>query len=194
MNNYKLIRIIEGYIIVSYNEKITSENVWVFDTDYEPSIIYKTDKLFFEIGKEAFKIIASTFIPELPNIDFNNLEEEFSIINIEKLLAKINSDMWDTEQKFPLEAGFKIGFNKCLELNKDKLYTLDEVINAYKKGCNVRYEREGEAVLEKEFIQSLQPKTEFEIEIELDNDYEESMGDISIPKITNNSIKIIKIL
>ena len=73
--DYKLIKLKEGYIIVS-NEEI--ENYYFNNHTKEiyleihPKRLEVTNK---ELNKEIiFKIIASTFIPQLPNIDFNNLQ------------------------------------------------------------------------------------------------------------------------
>lgn len=53
---------------------------------------------------------------------------------------------------------------QALEDNKERKYTKEDMLKAYREGENVRYSRVGEAVLEKQFIQSLQPKTEWEVE------------------------------
>ena len=61
-----------------------------------------------------------------------------------------------------LEEGYRIGYNQAM---KDSKYTKEDMLRAYREGENVRYSRVGEAVLEKQFIQSLQPKTEWDVEI-----------------------------
>jgi len=75
-----------------------------------------------------------------------------------------------------LEAGIKIG----LELNKDKLYTEEDLREAIKLAqnytCDVQYDENDERheILkhthsENMIIQSLQPKTEWNIEVEMEN-------------------------
>ncbi len=99
----KLIKLTEGYIIVSDENK--KENDYVYHPEVSKKYtavditkkgndryternhiaqgIYKHIPTTNDWYLKERKIIASTFIPELPNIDFNNLEEEFGIINVE---------------------------------------------------------------------------------------------------------------
>jgi hypothetical protein len=189
----ELIKLKEGYIIVS-NEEI--ENYYFNNHTKEiylethPKRLEVTNK---ELNKEIrFKIIASTFIPELPNIDFNGLEEEFGIIDVEKLA----NEQWGNVHRTGV-LGYIEGFGKCLSLNKDKLYTEKDIKNAIKwltkNDSKVEdelahpletnqvelpdnfFENVYEEALNRA-IQSLQPKTEWDIEVEK----------------TENSIKIIK--
>ena len=126
---YKLIKLPEGYIIVSAKcEEGISPKVEYYDKLVDKNNICKvteafTDKvkyLYITGIKEDFRlvyeIIASTFIPELPTIDFNNLEEEFGIVDAEKLAlqyAEENGNVYNQEFEY-----FEAGFNKCLELKK----------------------------------------------------------------------------
>ena len=223
MDKYTLIKLTEGYIIVS------DINIQDKDIKYilSPSNEINTFKSF-ETGigtteicwikvketttlqqvSNSQKIIASNFIPELSNIDFNNLEEEFGIIDVEKLTFNIYPEIikekWCEEglaYKEDINEGnresFIEGFNKCLELNKDKLYTEKDIKNAIKwltknyskvedelahplETNQVElpdnfFENVYEEALNRA-IQSLQPKTEWDVEVEK----------------TENSIKIIK--
>jgi hypothetical protein len=223
MNNYKLIKVKEGYIIVSDKE---IENYYF--NNHTKKIYLETHPKRLEVAnkelnkKIRFKIVASTFIPELPNIDFNNLEKKFSIVDVEKL-----KDSWYNTQKNKsesylfqynemvndaLEAGIKIG----LELNKDKLYTEKDLKKAIKLAqnytCDVQYD-DNEIMheilkhthSESMIIQSLQPKTEWDIKIEMETkcycghtshcECEEIEGKpfIQRPRLNNNQIKILKI-
>lgn len=219
--NYKLIKLTEGYIIVSDEEIIFMDTLkpcyYLFKRE-----IYKREYSHHTDGQ---KIIASTFIPELPKIDFNNLEQEFGIVDIEKL-----KDSWYNTQKNKsesylfqyngmvndaLEAGIKIG----LKLNKDKLYTEEDLREAIKFAqnytCDVQYDDNDvmHEILkhthsENMIIQSLQPKTEWNIKIETEvinmcgcSCHKPGTKIIHfmpccypkhIPKIINNSIKILK--
>jgi len=146
------------------------------------------------------------------------MEEEFGIVDIERL-AKDEyqyqngpDHSWDAMQN-QLRRGFINGFNKCLKLNKDKLYTVEQMKDAFESGENYGktwsefYNTDSISRVEAErtedfngFIQSLQPKTEFEIELQkgqmkLNDDGEEyGFPDMTSPKITNNTVKITKIL
>lgn len=191
MDKYTLIKLTEGYIIFSSkHEEGISQKTNYFDDKVDKNGICKMEeaftdefRYFYITGiKEDFRlvheIIASNFIPELPNIDFNNLEEEFGAVDIDKLSEKECDNAFSTAWA---KDWWKIGFNKCLEFNKDKLYTkeqIKEVINKMKQ-----YNSSNELCVSRlytfdEAINLLQPKTEWDIEV----------------KITNDSIKITKIL
>ena len=200
----KLIKLEQGYIIVS--DKTPTINDFALYSKY----IRKVDNTFNQPGMDwnalnTRKIIASTFISKLPNIDFNNLEEEFGIINVEKLANISANEIWNDEHTLENEQrelnghmlGYVEGFNKCSKLNKDKLYTEKDIKNAIKwltknyskvedelahplETNQVElpdnfFENVYEEALNRA-IQSLQPKTEWDVEVEK----------------TENSIKIIK--
>lgn len=209
----KLIKLTEGYIIVS-DINIQDKNIKYI---LSPSNEINTFKSF-ETGigtteicwikvKETTtlqqvlnsqKIIASTFIPKLPNIDFNNLEEELGITNIEKLANEqftkdtdkipVPTSHWYNSQDIQFYSFMK-GFNKCLELNKDKLYTEEQLRIELQALAGEVATEDGQLTscgpsliyswIEYR-IQSLQPKTEWDIEI--------------FEQIEDNKIKIIKIL
>jgi hypothetical protein len=67
------------------------------------------------------------------------------------------------------EKGFIEGFNKAMELNKDKLFTVEELRYAFYTG--MKHGSEGGIMFGKaladEYVQSLQQPTEIEVEIEM---------------------------
>lgn len=78
----ELIRINDDhYIIVDGISKETGE--YVYDDDYDKPLIYKTDKEFFDIGKEAFVITHST-VP-LEDGEFDKIQP-ILIQDVEKTL------------------------------------------------------------------------------------------------------------
>lgn len=219
---FKLIKLTEGYIIVSDENK--KENDYVYhpgvskkytavditkkgndrytERNHIAQGIYKHIPTTNDWYLKERKIIASTFIPELPNIDFNNLEEEFGIVDVEKLAKEANGYLpyaRDTKG-VAFNEGFIEGFNKCLELNKDKLLTLDDISNFRKileDGVFSNMSCSSAIVEFDKFIKSLQ-KTERDIKIETEekeishiDDYNNLHEFVNIPKITNNTIKII---
>lgn len=200
---YKLIKLQEGYIIVS-DEEIT------FMDTMKPCYYLFENKVYkreYSHHKDGQKIIASNFIPELPSIDFNNLEEEFGIIDVNELaISEIPLDILQTSKgcfddlNEPERNIWKNGFNKCLSLNKDKLYTLEDIDMAYIQGSTDGSGIGNKRKMRIEYLQSLQPKTEWNIEVEM-NSCSEDIGICALgcignckPKITNNQIKIINIL
>ena len=60
------------------------------------------------------------------------------------------------------EYGFKYGFSKAMELNKDKVFTLEQMVDCW----NTALKFQENQVTLGEFIQSLRPK-EIEVEIEM---------------------------
>lgn len=209
MNNYKLIKLEQGYIIVS-DEKIKDGDTIIYPIKTIIPVQYLGGDL---IGTEL-KVIASTFIPELPNINFNDLEEEFGIIDIEKLADKyLDSDERLCNNSFN---GFIEGFNKCLELNKNKLYTEEQMLDMFNAGRSFEIyqlaknlesfkESKNPPLNEIDYLKSLKPKTEWDIEVEMETkcycghtsycECEEIKEKLFIqrPKIINNKIKIINI-
>ena len=98
MNNYKLIKLEQGYIVVS-DEKIEKEDYYIaWETNYatEPKQRWVVYNLGVGLnGSNQQKIIASTFIPELPNIDFNGFIQSLHLkkeCDIEVKLPNIYSD------------------------------------------------------------------------------------------------------
>lgn len=207
--DYKLIKLEQGYIIVSNN--YIKENSWyehggiLFLSDSEYNEGNNPNNLNPPVTNYNRCVIASNFIPQLPNINFNNLEEEFGIVDVEKLAKEANGYLpyaRDTKG-VAFNEGFIEGFNKCLELNKDKLLTLDDISNFRKileDGVFSNMSCSSAIVEFDKFIKSLQ-KTERDIKIETEekeishiDDYNNLHEFVNIPKITNNTIKIIKIL
>ncbi len=219
MMNYKLIKLKEGYIIVSNKkEKADSITKWYYEEDNNIQCYQFCKKT---LPKEYYlnEVIASTFIDELPDIDFNNLEEEFGIITVEELVLKefpiYKKDIWEEDGLAYNEdihkdyrEGYIKGFNKCLELNKDKLYTEENLREAIAESwvtCEDNEDKETFTQVFNRIIQSLQPKTEWDIEIELETKCYcghtsycecgelENKPFVQRPKINNNQIKILKI-
>jgi hypothetical protein len=246
MNNYKLIKLKEGYLIVS--DEMIKENEYVYHSEVSQEFtivnllkegderyskgqhiaegVYKHKPTTNTWYKKERKIIASTFIPELPNIDFNNLEEEFGIVDVEKLALEERPNINIKDISFELDNLRKVyaeGFNKCLELNKDKLYTEEQLLKAIEMARDItdgEYTFSGEDISgcaeistygwenkynDNDIVRSLQSKIEWNIEIEMETkcycghtshcECEEIEGKpfIQRPRLNNNQIKILKI-
>jgi len=225
---FKLIKLKEGYIIVSDKEIKEADihiNLLTKEIERASKNLSKNfignSNFNFSVRKQYKKIIASNFIPELPNIDFNDLEEEFGIVDIKKLASmyankELNEEFTSKSGNFyGFYSSFLDGFNKCLELNKDKLYTLEDMRNCfiagerYQEDWSLNQIGEKEEILEYDFgeyIQSLQPKTEWDIEVEEYCSSEDCIlfgcqkyegckhENLQKLKIIDNKIKITKIL
>ena len=100
-------------------------------------------------------VIASTSLKNVGNrLSKENCDEIFGVVNVEKLAE----ESWGDKISSPYHA-YVDGFNKAMELNKDKVFTLEDMRTAYKEGYF------GDHCFEV-VIQSLQQPTEIEVEIE----------------------------
>jgi hypothetical protein len=113
-----------------------------------------------------------------------NCDEIFGVVDVEKLAEEefpydFDSPLFETlgvtEKSHKsiligmLQGTLIKGFNKAIELNKDKQFTLEDVRKAIAYGENFRDMDEGKVPYQTfvEFIQSLQRPTEIEVEIEM---------------------------
>jgi hypothetical protein len=98
-----------------------------------------------------------------------NCDEIFGVVDVEKLAEKEYPNGIDgTDRSSEIYRRIYIeGFNKAIELNKDKLFTVEDIEKAYGAGMQFIGEDKGSYG---EFIQSLQP-TEIEVEIEMEPEY-----------------------
>lgn len=112
--------------------------------------------LFFKVqGSTSKNFIASTSGMYLDNkLSKQNCDEIFGVVDVEKYV-----DEYAAEWEYNERIGFRDGFNKAMELNKDKLFNEDQMRMAYGRqfDCSIG-----------EFIQSLQQPTEIEVEIEME--------------------------
>jgi hypothetical protein len=144
-----------------------------------------------EIGYSLWDsdVIASTeynlvITLDLQKLSKQNCDEIFGIVDVEKLAEETMGELFFEVKALHKEL-FKKGFNKAMELNKDKLFTVEDMISAYHQGANDgasyesacgdhnSYEQMKEAKKESEddynyFIESLQQPKEIEVEIEME--------------------------
>jgi hypothetical protein len=115
-----------------------------------------------------------------------NCDEIFGVVDVEKLAEErfLGSD---DITNYNLRFGFKEGFNKAMELNKDKVFTEDDVNLAFVLGKN-----NDELRINKLINSRLQP-TEIEVEILClhtgDPEYTTNTG---LPKLDENGCLILK--
>lgn len=96
----ELIRINDDhYIIVDGISKEIGE--YIYDDDYDKPLIYKTDKEFFDVGKEAFVITHST-VP-LEDGDFDKIQlisiQEVMNAFLDEIIYKIVFEMYTSMKK-----------------------------------------------------------------------------------------------
>lgn len=103
-----------------------------------------------------------------------NCDEIFGVIDVEKLAEYSVQEVKESNADFYLrdvyKEFFKEGFNKAMELNKDKLFTLEDIRIAIVYGEKHRDMDAGKIPYQPffEFLASLQKLTEIEVEIEME--------------------------
>ncbi len=149
--------------------------------------LQKKDGYYYLMQDSNDIAIATTdqsFIDELGAMKLSkeNCDEIFGVVDIEKLADKYvseNDEYFDNyKEKSHSFVSFKDGFNKAMELNKDKLFTVEDIMKAFEAGYETL---ESEKIYNEHYdilIQSLQQPTEIEVEIEM----EQLMTFASMPK------------
>jgi len=144
------------------------------------------------------KMIASDDIDfqkdyELQKLSIENCNIIFGIFDVEKLAEDFakNHSIYPSA-KDDTEYGFKHGFNKALELNKDKKFSLEQVIEAMSL-----YKR-NEFAMSKVLVMVLEEPQDIEVEIEMAEveSYKDKMGNLrtekTFPRVDKNGCLIIK--
>jgi hypothetical protein len=126
-----------------------------------------------------------------------NCDEIFGVVDVEKLAEECSID-WEGEVMEHIVSIYKEGFNKAMELNKDKVFNLSDMKRAFNCGRDLEsIDRFEEWRTFTHFIDSLQP-TEIEVEIETETKVYEfiSNGEFEsfeiIPKLDSNRCLILK--
>ncbi len=97
-------------------------------------------------------------------ITLSEVKELLGVVDVEKKsLEDADKLNWDFESPdgngyFDYVTGYKKGYNECLEDNKDKKYTEEDLADAINMARN-EPDMSGNAI-----IQSIQPQTEWEVE------------------------------
>jgi hypothetical protein len=123
-----------------------------------------------------------------------NCDEIFGVVEVEKLAEELYNGHvmavdWQLEK-----SGFKAGFNKAMELNKDKLYTFEDMQKLMYATIDFLEQDEGEPLkFLKEFIQSIQQPTEIEVEVVMSEIVtDDFVGMQGIPKLDTNGCLILR--
>lgn len=156
--------------------------------------LQKEDGYYYLMEEGNDIAIATTdqsFIDELGAMKLSkeNCDEIFGVVDVEKLADEyivIKPKHREHEHNLAVSAYIE-GFKKAMELNKDKLFTVEDVKKAIYMSNHVRYA----AFSIDEIIQSLQQPTEIKVEIEMD-----ICGDkvyaVPEPKLDENGCLILK--
>jgi hypothetical protein len=115
------------------------------------------------------KILLKEYDGYMKKLSKQNCDEIFGVVHVEKLADENypSCDVWTKEQSLVRKLAFKNGFNKAMELNKDKLFTVEDIMKAFEAGYETL---ESEKTYNEHYdilIQSLQ-QTEWDVEIEME--------------------------
>jgi hypothetical protein len=129
-----------------------------------------------------------------------NCDEEFAkamgVVDVEKLadsfFEKESSNMLHPQHQ--MRNFFILGFNKAMELNRDKVFTLEDMMNCWNKALKFQEHKQTLG----EYIQSLQQPSEIDVEIETETKVWDfiSNGEFEsfeiIPKLDSEGCLILK--
>ena len=120
-----------------------------------------------------------------------NCDEIFGIVNVEELAQEVCDDTISS----PYHC-YIAGFNKNAELNKDKVFTLEDMRKAFDEGCDMVDSDERFDDVFNRTIQSLQQPTEIEVEIEMEEVQEiyrdETVKWESVPKLDSSGCLVLR--
>lgn len=140
-------------------------------------------------------VIADEYGGYILKLSKQNCDEIFGVVDVEKLAE----ESWGDKISSPYHAYIE-GFNKAMELNKDKQFTLEQVLDAFYAGWISKDKTYPEAqksykgYLERHVMQP----TEIEVEIEMGqmrlNSDGVKMGfpDMKLPKLDSEGCLILK--
>jgi hypothetical protein len=165
----KLIKMTGIYTLIEDNKMIASDDV-DFQGDYQ-------------VGK----------------LSKQNCDEIFGAFEVEKLINESDtshlSQYTSDSHELMFDEGFKIGFNKAIELNKDKLFTVADMENCWDASFDYyRNDSKDSGVSFEMYIQALQQPKEIEVEVVMDKipaDLAPGGWDV-FPKLDENNCLILK--
>jgi hypothetical protein len=129
--------------------------------------LIKTDVNYLLENSEGVVIASTSLNKGGLKLSKQNCDEIFGVIDVEKLAENYEKENFNGDlEHHPLQI-FKAGFNKALELNKDKVFTLKNVVELASIFISNPIEKSGKTTQElvDSYIQSLQQPTEIEVKI-----------------------------
>jgi len=126
----------------------------------------------YKLYEKDDSCIATTHKSPHKRLSKQNCDEIFGVTDVEKLAENNGKGLpfIDYEEDLIIyKIGVNVGFNKAMELNKDKLFTVEDVKRAIFNFANYDYKNMSELDGRDKAIQSIQQPTEIEVEIEMEN-------------------------
>ena len=147
---------------------------------------------------EYGETIASSWGVDGKKLSYQNCNEIFGIVDVEKLA--IGYDLYEKINFVGQTRAYKAGFNKAMELNKDKVFTLEDMRKAMDWIMTQYFEfhEQPSTGRREHYLQLLQQPIAIEVEIETETKVWEfiSNGEFEsfeiIPKLDSNGCLILK--
>lgn len=137
-------------------------------TDKDNYILVDSTKGVYDKGY----LIGSSRESDVNKLSKQNCDEVFGVVDVEKLADDMHESYPDWAppvEHYDYSRGVVDGFNKAMELNKDKLFTEEDVRKAYIYGVSNCHSFGHSAIDHtNKVIQSLQQPSEIEVEIEME--------------------------
>jgi hypothetical protein len=131
-----------------------------------------SDYLLRDMGGNVLAITNGT--TEGRKLSKQNCDEIFGVVDVEKLAEYSVQEITESNTEFYLrdvyKEFFKDGLDKAMELNKDKMFTLEDMMNCWNKALKFQDHKETLG----EYIQSIQQPTEMDVEIEMEKVFDET--------------------
>ena len=206
MINYTLHKLSEGFVL--YKEEIIPFNpnggtngsfICLCELEYNDDT-----KWVSNVGncQGCRELLSSSFhinkFPNLPKIDFSALSEEeqkeigwFDVNKLVKKEAPLSGNIY--------LSGYKDGFQKAQELLYDKRFTLEDIMSAYEEGERKIEQMNQNSISYKTFDELIESISQKSWKVELEMDVFNVTGNLTAlstirPKITNNKVKVLKLL
>ena len=164
----KLIKITDDHYVVVDDSKIEVDD-WYIDDAKQIRKSVVSDEVYWQhrpYNREYMKITHSTrpFGGSATAISLHEVKELIGGVDVEDKADKMFPNPYFVMEGLDIapayREGYVVGYNQALEDNKEKKYTEDDLRRAFFSGGNMKEIEEFNS-----FIQSLQPKTEWEVEI-----------------------------
>ena len=158
----------------------------------------------YKLYAEDDSCVATTQESPYKRLSKQNCDEIFGVVDVEKLAQMdIHNVKPINPHPHSYFSGFIRGFNKAMELNKDKLFTIEDMYEAIRKAKSYDEIPNHDGVIvsfdysKEEIIQSLQQPTEIEVKIEMElvSDGLDEMAQLQhkrVPKLDENGCLILR--
>jgi hypothetical protein len=128
-------------------------------------------------------------LPENYVLSKQNCDEIFGVVaifrsDVEELSMKNDKGIYRSVDGV---ISYRQGFNKAMQLNKDKVFTLEDMMNCWNKALKFQEHKETLG----EYIQSIQQPTEIEVEIEMGKVVDETKVIGAVKSVKGSGHKII---